>query len=75
MPQITIEESTLRELLEKAAKEAATDAYKRGWYDAALGTRIVAEKVYEHRDILMAVADSLQETADALPSSHSTEES
>lgn len=69
-----MEESLLRELVESTYKNAHAEGYKRGWIDAALGTRAVSERVCgRDRELLMAVADSLQETADALPSSLTTQ--
>lgn len=71
-----MEESLLRELVESTFKNAHSEGYKRGWIDAAFSTKTVSEKLWgRDREVVMAVADALQETADALPPSHSTKES
>ena len=54
-----------RELVTKAATEAAESAYIAGQMDAASGIRMVAEKKPEYRKLLLAVAESIEEVCSA----------
>lgn len=69
MAKITLEESELlnliRQACEKTSDEVSVKSYRKGWLDAASMIRTIVERNIAHREILLAVADSMEKAIES----------